>query len=345
MQGPAEGPTFRCLMRVHIREALAEDSARCATLTPGTVAPVLEQRFSPGGTPCIRTHKGWLSEHEKSGARTIEYIDVERWQKAHWVSDDATACASCFTLFGVFNRKHHCRQCGDIFCHSCSSNTHALSHLGYTTPERVCTVCYDRLRGAAAEPATVGSGGDDRRAGGRASACEPPPSVRGAAVTDDVLRMLVIVRDMMHAAQGQTTYMDIKSKLRTQFGEVTFDRAKAHAQLLLRDGDSLSFVVNQPSKVVERLPVGDRAEKQIGELRPGQIIFGLVDPVAVPGKKQLGQWTAHTILLPDGERRAGWTALNAADGSTQLSKGDGSAAPGAGGAKDDVSAALEQHTR
>jgi hypothetical protein len=311
MQGPAEGPTFRCLMRVHIREALAEDSARCATLTPGTVAPVLEQRFSPGGTPCIRTHKGWLSEHEKSGARTIEYIDVERWQKAHWVSDDATACASCFTLFGVFNRKHHCRQCGDIFCHSCSSNTHALSHLGYTTPERVCTVCYDRLRGAAA----------------------------------DVLRMLVIVRDMMHAAQGQTTYMDIKSKLRTQFGEVTFDRAKAHAQLLLRDGDSLSFVVNQPSKVVERLPVGDRAEKQIGELRPGQIIFGLVDPVAVPGKKQLGQWTAHTILLPDGERRAGWTALNAADGSTQLSKGDGSAAPGAGGAKDDVSAALEQHTR
>ena len=29
-------------------------------------------------------------------------------------------CASCGDEFNPFNRRHHCRLCGKIFCHKCS---------------------------------------------------------------------------------------------------------------------------------------------------------------------------------------------------------------------------------
>lgn len=37
-----------------------------------------------------------------------------------WVEDDSVAnCHKCNAQFTLFNRKHHCRFCGQIFCHSC----------------------------------------------------------------------------------------------------------------------------------------------------------------------------------------------------------------------------------
>jgi len=39
-----------------------------------------------------------------------------------WVDDDSvTKCYNCNTLFGFFVRKHHCRLCGRVYCHSCSN--------------------------------------------------------------------------------------------------------------------------------------------------------------------------------------------------------------------------------
>jgi len=50
-----------------------------------------------------------------------------------WVSDeDAWCCARCWAVFGLLNRKHHCRRCGGMFCnehapmrdlHSCVPET------------------------------------------------------------------------------------------------------------------------------------------------------------------------------------------------------------------------------
>ncbi|KAE8731402.1 RING/FYVE/PHD zinc finger superfamily protein isoform 2 [Hibiscus syriacus] len=38
-------------------------------------------------------------------------------EKDHWVPDEAVSkCTACATDFGSFWRKHHCRNCGDIFC-------------------------------------------------------------------------------------------------------------------------------------------------------------------------------------------------------------------------------------
>jgi FYVE zinc finger len=37
-----------------------------------------------------------------------------------WKFDsEASACASCGSLFTLFRRRHHCRLCGDVFCGNC----------------------------------------------------------------------------------------------------------------------------------------------------------------------------------------------------------------------------------
>ncbi|KAJ7559666.1 hypothetical protein O6H91_04G095300 [Diphasiastrum complanatum] len=36
-----------------------------------------------------------------------------------WVLD-ASHCQACASPFSIFNRKHHCRRCGSLFCGTCT---------------------------------------------------------------------------------------------------------------------------------------------------------------------------------------------------------------------------------
>lgn len=61
-----------------------------------------------------------------------------------WAKDkEVTNCKSCQKEFNFKRRRHHCRNCGDIFCASCSNNTIALP--GTSKPVRVCDTCHHSL--------------------------------------------------------------------------------------------------------------------------------------------------------------------------------------------------------
>uniref|UniRef100_A0A673MJQ9 RUN and FYVE domain-containing protein 1-like n=1 Tax=Sinocyclocheilus rhinocerous TaxID=307959 RepID=A0A673MJQ9_9TELE len=74
----------------------------------------------------------------------IIMIVLSVFQGHAWLKDDeATQCKQCQKEFSISRRKHHCRNCGDIYCNNCSSNELALP--SYPRPVRVCDVCHSLL--------------------------------------------------------------------------------------------------------------------------------------------------------------------------------------------------------
>mmetsp|Transcript_22267 Transcript_22267/g.55140 ORF Transcript_22267/g.55140 Transcript_22267/m.55140 type:complete len:1218 (-) Transcript_22267:241-3894(-) len=92
----------------------------------------------------VREWRTYLPEtHEESEdfefeqARTLVPKTIPRpvWK-------NADVCHTCHKPFGPVRLRHHCRSCGQSFCHDHSSSTHGLPHLGYEdVPERVCDSC------------------------------------------------------------------------------------------------------------------------------------------------------------------------------------------------------------
>ena len=49
-------------------------------------------------------------------------VNLKSIKPMTWIPDTRVHhCFKCSCEFSWFNRKHHCRSCGRIFCHSCSS--------------------------------------------------------------------------------------------------------------------------------------------------------------------------------------------------------------------------------
>eukprot|EP00127_Corallochytrium_limacisporum_P006653 Clim_evm32s232 gene=Clim_evmTU32s232 len=73
-------------------------------------------------------------------------LEAAREEKAvvRWEDDaEVGRCGDCNKEFGLTRRKHHCRQCGRIFCADCISSV--VKKEG-TAPVKMCQPCRDNLR-------------------------------------------------------------------------------------------------------------------------------------------------------------------------------------------------------
>ncbi|KNC50104.1 uncharacterized protein AMSG_05876 [Thecamonas trahens ATCC 50062] len=76
---------------------------------------------------------------------TAQVADLEqRWTVAGKNEKEASACCGCGDDFTFFNRKHHCRRCGLIFCNDCT--LHRATLKAACKPVRVCTHCHAAVR-------------------------------------------------------------------------------------------------------------------------------------------------------------------------------------------------------
>ncbi|PKA52088.1 Ultraviolet-B receptor UVR8 [Apostasia shenzhenica] len=77
-----------------------------------------------------------------------------------WVSGvDQSVCTGCRQPFGFTRKRHHCYNCGLVFCHSCSSKKVMKAALAPTPgkPHRVCDSCYSKLKAAEAGMSSTGN--------------------------------------------------------------------------------------------------------------------------------------------------------------------------------------------
>ncbi|XP_045117502.1 RUN and FYVE domain-containing protein 2-like isoform X3 [Portunus trituberculatus] len=81
----------------------------------------------------------------ESKLKMADLRDVSKsLRDAQWAPDkEASNCRLCEKEFSISRRRHHCRHCGNIFCHGCSDNTMPLP--SSARPVRVCDTCHTQL--------------------------------------------------------------------------------------------------------------------------------------------------------------------------------------------------------
>ncbi|KAJ4822352.1 Protein free1 [Turnera subulata] len=110
------------------------------TVTAATVQlKEMGESIKPPVSSKINEH---TTEKKKGLTDWMNLIKPGNEEKDHWVPDEAVSkCTACGTDFGAFNRRHHCRNCGDIFCDKCTHGRIALTADENAQPVRVCDRC------------------------------------------------------------------------------------------------------------------------------------------------------------------------------------------------------------
>jgi len=98
------------------------------------------QSDSEGGEPSS------LGAVSKSSHESWESVNENEAKMVNWVPDHiVTHCAGCDGGFWFGRWKHHCRNCGKVFCDECSNYRALVPHAHMNKPERVCHRCHSTL--------------------------------------------------------------------------------------------------------------------------------------------------------------------------------------------------------
>uniref|UniRef100_A0AAZ3P4B9 phosphatidylinositol-3,5-bisphosphate 3-phosphatase n=1 Tax=Oncorhynchus tshawytscha TaxID=74940 RepID=A0AAZ3P4B9_ONCTS len=85
--------------------------------------------------------------HELFSEASWEQVDKNDTEVTRWYPDHLAAqCYGCESRFWLATRKHHCRNCGNVFCASCCDQKIPVPSQQLFEPTRVCKTCYGSLQ-------------------------------------------------------------------------------------------------------------------------------------------------------------------------------------------------------
>lgn len=101
-------------------------------------SPVNSSRLSHSDTTNLEQQHNCLTQGRVSESSSNE-------KPPRWIPDEeAPRCMACAVIFTAFRRRHHCRNCGGVFCGVCSNSSAPLPRFGLIKAVRVCRDCYVR---------------------------------------------------------------------------------------------------------------------------------------------------------------------------------------------------------
>ena len=139
---------------VSVEEALEakEDSNSASSTTTssaGTPTDTSDNSFNfpisgPSSLPNSPRHDTLDNNGQYNGPNPSDDQEIDPILIAPvWVADELVRnCNACGQSFNLIRRRHHCRNCGHIYCNPCSSHFVPLTQFGYNRPVRVCDFCY-----------------------------------------------------------------------------------------------------------------------------------------------------------------------------------------------------------
>lgn len=87
-------------------------------------------------------------KNDKIWKGEITYLPITSNRKCKPTPDHlVNNCQKCNLSFNMLNRKHHCRMCGKIFCHTCSQYKEIIPdfYLEKSQPVKICYSCRENL--------------------------------------------------------------------------------------------------------------------------------------------------------------------------------------------------------
>ncbi|XP_058491496.1 myotubularin-related protein 3 isoform X2 [Solea solea] len=76
-----------------------------------------------------------------------EQVDKQDTEVTRWYPDHLAAqCYGCESRFWLATRRHHCRNCGNVFCANCCDQKIPVPSQQLFEPSRVCKGCYGNLQ-------------------------------------------------------------------------------------------------------------------------------------------------------------------------------------------------------
>ncbi|XP_019848853.1 PREDICTED: WD repeat and FYVE domain-containing protein 3-like isoform X2 [Amphimedon queenslandica] len=109
-----------------------------------------QDNTSPAGVSCItvsKDHRRLYIGDTRGRVFSWSVTDSPGGVMEHWILDDAVSgCMRCNMEFTITERKHHCRDCGKIFCSRCSDYQIEIERLKISKKVRVCVDCHDKIK-------------------------------------------------------------------------------------------------------------------------------------------------------------------------------------------------------